>query len=268
MEPKKHKKKIHYTLMIISDAPQGVKGPFCMGAGLALTLLLFFLAVIVAGGIYLSVGRVPQNAGATPAAQVEAGEWEAEFEKLTEENNRLTVENTELNEKITILSETITQQAKAQEQEAAVEEEAHLPKGFPLAGPAVILKSSETRTAPAEAAEEAENGNEEVENDGDGGEIPSVVFSASPGTQVVCSGSGRVASVETGEAFGHRVAIDHGNGYTSIYVDVSEPRVSEGDEVKRGQVLYEMQLEGEQMEYQIQKDEKYIDPLELMEIYG
>lgn len=275
MEPKKHKKKTHYTMMIVSDSLEGDGNPFCMNARLALGIVLFFCVAVFAAGGYL-LYRSSQTEGNVEAQTA----LQEKIEKLTEENTALMAEKEELSEKITILSETVTEQKRSEAEAEAAAEEEHLPKGFPLAGPAVILESSEMAASGANEEAEAEDGREDadeaavIEGEEDAGEVtaqekpPIVVFSASVGTQVVASGSGTVYSVEADEEYGYQVVVDHENGYHSIYRDVSLPRVEKGDAVKRGQVLYEMQTEGERMGYQLQKDDVYIDPLELMELYG
>ena len=74
-------------------------------------------------------------------------------------------------------------------------------------------------------------------------------------------------TVTSDAKFGHIVSIDHGNGYISIYRNEGSPVVSEGDTVDRGDLLYVVN-KNITLGYQIQKDEQYVDPEEVMDIKG
>ena len=75
---------------------------------------------------------------------------------------------------------------------------------------------------------------------------------------------------ETGEdtEFGHKVVIDHGNGYTSIYRYQSNPLVAIGDSVSQGGTLYVIDEEDTELGYQITKDSAFVAPADMMEIKG
>lgn len=278
VESGKHKKRINYTVMIVSDSPDGGIHPFYLGKTLVTALLALIAATCV-----ISVGVAIHHSAALNRMQKRETDLQGMVDKLTEENQTLTAENSELSDKVALLSETVTQNEKTMKEQEREEEEKKIPNGFPLAGPAVILESSETQSEAA--GNETADGEETVNGDADGeaaengnadGEAadagadaePIVVFSASAGTKVIATASGIVAAAEPDAAYGYRIVLDHGNGYTSIYRAVSEPEVSEGDEVERGSALYEMQSPEEKLGYQITKDGELIDPLELLEVYG
>lgn len=67
-------------------------------------------------------------------------------------------------------------------------------------------------------------------------------FSGSVGTSILSAGDGKV--VGTGNlgllAYGRWIAIDHGNGLTTLYGHLSDSDVSKGDKVKRGEVIGKM----------------------------
>ncbi len=256
MKSGKHKKRINYTVMIVSDSLEGGHS-FYLKQGLV-TVILCLVAVVVA----VSVGVALYHGTALRGIQTREAELQKQIEQLTEENQRLTTDNSELSDKVTILSDTVAQNAETQKKQEQEEEEKKIPKGFPLAGPAVILASSETDMLQGaeEAADGAEAATPEME--------PIVVFSASAGTKVIATATGTVASVEDDAAYGHRITVDHGNGYTSVYRAASEPTVSEGEEVETGGTLYEMQFQDERLGYQITQDGTLIDPLDLLEVYG
>lgn len=63
-------------------------------------------------------------------------------------------------------------------------------------------------------------------------------FSAPYGTEVFATGAGKVISAGYNTSgFGNFVKIDHGYGYQTIYGHLSKIKVSEGDNVKRGDLL-------------------------------
>lgn len=268
VESGKHKKRINYTVMIVSDSPDGGIHPFYLGK----TLVTILLALIAAA-LVISAGVAIHHSAALGEMQKRETDLQSMVDELTAENQTLAAENSELSDKVALLSDTVTQNEETKKEQEREEEEKKIPSGFPLAGPAVILESSEMQTEEAEGGEtdnEAEDAGEntaDAETDLTDGE-PIVVFSASAGTKVIATASGTVAAAEPDAAYGYRVVLDHGNGYTSIYRAASEPAVSEGDEVERGGALYEMQSPEERLGYQITKDGALIDPLELLEVYG
>lgn len=269
MESGKHKKRINYTVMIVSDSPDGGIHPFYLGKTLVTALLILIAAVLV-----ISVGVAVHHSAALGRMQERETDLQSMVDELTAENQTLTAENSELSDKVALLSDTVTQNEETKKEQEREEEEKKIPNGFPLAGPAVILQSSETQTeggetdgAEDEAADAGENAADAEATPAAAAE-PIVVFSASAGTKVIATASGTVVLVAPDAAYGYRVVLDHGNGYTSIYRAASEPAVSEGDEVERGGSLYEMQSPEEKLGYQITKDGALIDPLELLEVYG
>lgn len=254
MEAGKHKKKINYTIMIISDSPDGGMSPVYLRPRMVASLVTLILVIAVAAvGTAVYFGITGQQAGGKDTQQQE------QIAQLTEENRKLTEENSELSDKVSILSDKVAQNEETKVAQEKEEEEKKIPSGFPLAGPAVILESSEM-AGNAAAGEGGEDGAAQAE--------PIVVFSASVGTRVTAAGSGVIAAVEEDPEYGRRVIIDHGNGYQSIYRIAADPMVSEGDEVNPGTALYEMQSPDERFGYQITQEGTLVDPLDLLEVYG
>ncbi len=64
-----------------------------------------------------------------------------------------------------------------------------------------------------------------------------VDFRASPGTPIYASNKGRVRLAKDYFLAGNVVLIDHGGGIFTNYCHLSEFKVKEGDEVKRGQII-------------------------------
>ncbi len=67
-----------------------------------------------------------------------------------------------------------------------------------------------------------------------------VDFSATTGTQILASASGKVIKSEQEAGYGNLVDIDHGNGLVTRYAHASKLLVKEGDLVVRGQTLAEV----------------------------
>jgi len=88
------------------------------------------------------------------------------------------------------------------------------------------------------------------------------------GNSIVASGAGTVLSITTGSSYLHCVKIYHGNGYVSIYRNDGEVMVKEGDELVRGSILYVIGEENAELGYQIMYNEKYMEPMELINIDG
>lgn len=259
MEPKKRKKRIHYTVMVISDSPDGKMHPFCLKPKLAIVLL--GAAVLVLAG---AVGIALHHGNALMEVQADGSLLQGKIDELTAQNQELMTENSELSDKVAILSSKVTQDEETKKAQEKEEEKKKLPKGFPLAGPAVILKSSEMEAD----TEEAENNTGEQTAGNTLEKEPIVIFSASQGVKVIATGSGAVKKVESDAVYGNRVVIDHGNGYCSIYRAAETPLVSEGDEITSGTALYELTVSDEKLGYQLEKEGELIDPLDLLEVYG
>ena len=67
-----------------------------------------------------------------------------------------------------------------------------------------------------------------------------VIFGAQDDAKVIAAGSGTVLSIKPDSEFGHVIRIDHGNGYITVYRYSDSPKVKEGDDVTKGQLLFEV----------------------------
>ena len=100
------------------------------------------------------------------------------------------------------------------------------------------------------------------------GEEPMVKLNGSAGNSIIASADGTVVSVTTDSSYLHCIKIDHGNGYNSIYRNDGDVMIKEGDEVVRGAILYVIGEDNTELGYQIMYDDKYIDPMDLINIDG
>jgi len=167
---------------------------------------------------------------------------EAEKKALEDEGKALQTEIEGLNNKVTVLSDTITQMKAIEEELTAQVNRNVTPTLLPLTGSATIQKVTE----------------------GD----PMSVFETTKGAVIVATAAGTVQESSEDADFGHRIVIDHGNGYVSIYRNEGDPLVAVGDSVSQGGVLFIVDDDNTRLGYQITKDGAYIDPSDMMEIKG
>lgn len=205
-----------------------------MGIGIGIVLIVIMVWVYCH---YLSSHLAEANQS--------ANELREQIEELEKENEDLKNRNEELNEKVSILSDTINSKVKEEEEREAEIARAYTPTGFPLKGTATYKE-------------------DETSLDGQ----PIAIFEASQGTAVIATAQGTVSSIAGSEQAGYIIMVDHGNGYYSVYRNGSKPNVKEGDEVTTSTELYTIEAGHEELGYQIIENDAYINPLDLMEIYG
>jgi murein DD-endopeptidase MepM/ murein hydrolase activator NlpD len=231
--------RIKYNILFVPDkVSEGIKN-FSIKMD---TLLIVILATIFVLIVALVYGIMMTGEYKNANKKIET--LNSQIESLSEEKASIETENDELQEKVAILSNTVNEKIQQQEQMEAQIAQAYIPSGFPLKGTATYNE-------------------DETELDGN----PIAIFHASDGTSVIASASGIVESIDTvsGE---YIVTIDHTNGYKSIYRNGTKPKVAEGEEVTSDTEIFRITSGNEQLGYQVTQDGQYVDPLELMEIYG
>ena len=86
------------------------------------------------------------------------------------------------------------------------------------------------------------------------------------GTNIVAAYDGQVAWSSYSSSAGNWVGIDHGNGYYTIYMHMSKRSVSEGQMVKKGDVIGLVgstgRSTGNHLHFSVRKDGNYISPLD------
>lgn len=236
-EGSRRKRKTNYMLMLFMDSKEGRIRQMSFGPLLVESVVFIGLTVVVVLAVicYRSDKKIE-------VLSAETERQKQNIEELTEEKADLVSLREELMNKVTILSDTINQ--KVEEEEALEQEraQAHMPVGFPLSSSASL--------------EEAE------------GENPMVKLTGSEGSSVIASADGLVISITTDSGYLHCIKIDHGNGYNSIYRNDGDVMVKEGDEIVRGAILYVIGEDNTELGYQIMYEEKYIDPMGLINIDG
>lgn len=257
MKLKTRKSKKSYTVMIISDSARNQRKEFHINAGLAGTVMLgsFLLLVGVVCYVVYSVITLSDSLERFKLQADQIVKLQEEIEQLEAEAEGLKAEKEEMAEQINNLNDTVDQHAQVQQALAAEEEEAHIPRGFPLSGTAQ-LKTEETADDDEDEGMRAHEDRKEV------------IFAASEGINVIASGTGTVLSVDVDVDYGNVVSIDHGNGYISIYRNNGTPVVKAGNEITRGAILYVVGEDNAELGYSISKDDTYIEPMEMIEING
>lgn len=256
------KRKITYTVMIVSDAPVANHRKIHVRTGaLAVVGFVLFVAVICYA-VYTTI---------TMLGTMDRSDRQIEqIVQLKELNEQLVSENETLGSRVASLEENLNQR-QAQEQELlAAHEEAYIPRGFPMSGKAQIR--DETAAADTQEAEEAEDADEDGQNETikivAKEEWKEVIFVAAQGTKVVATAPGTVKETRAAEGEISYVIIDHGNGYVTTYRNQGTPIVEEGSEVVKGVALFLVGEDNTETGYSIRKDDSYVDPMEMIEIKG
>ena len=233
----KSKGKQNFTLILSVDSKDGQVRQMEFGPILIESVTIIVIAAIVILSIicYRDGQRIEEL---TAQTQLQ----EADIVQLTEENADLISLREELTDKVVILSDTINQ--KVEEEEALAQEraQAHMPVGFPMSASASL---------------------EETDS-----EDKMVKLVGAVGSSIIASADGTVVSITTDSSYLHCVKIDHGNGYNSIYRNDGDVMIKEGDEVVRGAILFVIGEDNTELGYQITYDDKYVNPMELINIDG
>ena len=254
---RKHRHKRSYTFMIISGDSDGVTKRLHLNHSQTqwLAYSLFALALFLGCYIIYSMMTI-SNLRSIEAKQ------QKEIAELTEENSTLAASNEVLSANTEHMTAALNEKLETEHQSAEEAEKLAIPSGFPLTG---------TTPLPAKAVDDPNSTEitkltDKNKNTAKGN--PLVLFTASQGSNIVATGSGTVMAVTSDAKFGNVVSIDHGNGYISIYRNSGSAVVSEGSTVDKGDVLFIVNAKNTLLGYQIQKDEKYVDPEEVMDIKG
>lgn len=236
-EEKKRGRKYKYTLMLFTDSKEGNVRQLQIDPVVVETLAAVLVVALIALTVVCRLrGKELALLRETSADQA------AQIQMLETENGDLTVRQEELAQKVTVLSDTINRMVDEEEKAAEKEAKARMPIGFPMTSSASV---------------------EQVD-----GEEPMVKLTGAEPGSIVAAGNGVVDSITSDSSYQHCVRIDHGNGYTSIYRNDGEVMVREGVEIVRGSILYVIGEDNTQLGYQILYEDKYVDPMELLNIDG
>lgn len=92
-----------------------------------------------------------------------------------------------------------------------------------------------------------------------------VDWAAPRGTPVIAAGQGRVMSAKMDGEFGNKVVIDHGGGWQTVYSQLSDFIVREGDCIEAASVIGAVGSTGlsaeSHLHYEVQRNGQAIDPM-------
>lgn len=89
-------------------------------------------------------------------------------------------------------------------------------------------------------------------------------FSAPLGTKVYAPGNGKVIEIKFRGGYGKQIVIDHGYGYKTRYAHLNKISVTQGQSVKRGDIIGEVGTTGistaPHLHYEVMKDDVKVNP--------
>ena len=203
-----------------------------------------------------------------------------EFDELkttTEKQNKeYETEISNLKQKVTLLAEHVT----IENENKNIEEAKKNPVGIPVSGQATIISEpKEDETEPEEPEEQqsfwAQYSYEEKDphtdpvSFEDGLMNPyTLEISVNKGAKIIATGNGVVSEISTDDIYGYIVKVNHQNGYVTVYRYSEAPKVNQGDEVLKGQMLFEVTKNKGTLAYHILYENTYINPFDVIEISG
>ena len=188
----------------------------------------------------------------------------------TIQNEEYETEIENLQQKVALLAEHVS----IENENKSIEEAKKNPVGIPVSGQAEIITDPEE----TEVQSIAEAGDNSLQNLTVSGEDTSfednlmnpytLEISVSEGAKIIATGNGIVSEVKEDDLYGYLVKIDHENGYETVYRYDEEPKIAKGDEVLKGQMIFEVTKLKGTLAYHILYENTYINPFEMIEISG
>lgn len=168
----------------------------------------------------------------------------------------------DLESKVALLSDQMAVEIARNKEEEAKKN----PVGIPVSGLATIetdpSQINEIELDPIEENNSTENTVEDSINP------YTLEIAVLKDAKIIASGDGTVSLVDFDDVYGYIVKIDHDNGYTTVYRYSEMPKVNQGDQVLKGQMLYEVTKNKGIFAYHIMYENTYINPFELIELNG
>ena len=177
----------------------------------------------------------------------------------TIQNEEYETEIENLQQKVALLAEHVS----IENENKSIEEAKKNPVGIPVSGQAEIINDPEENT---ESTTEDTRENTSFE---DNLLNPyTLEISVSKGAKIIATGNGIVSEVKEDDLYGYLVKIDHENGYETVYRYDEEPKIAKGDEVLKGQMIFEVTKLKGTLAYHILYENTYINPFDMIEISG
>ena len=256
---RKHRRKESFSVLLISNTGQNAK-QFHITKSFARLFGVFVLCACVAFGWlvyqYLFADEIVSS-------HVNASEGSREMELLDQ-----IVEQEELMKRLEEENETLSRR----NDELVSENKALL---------------AVAKTTMEASAADAENSGENVDDDpsfpslypySETGEVsvkysedhPYVSIDTQTAGDVVATGDGTIAAIGSDDTYPLIIEIEHGNGYMTRYMfpQSAEPLLEAGEQVQAGTVLVSVDIQNEELDYQVIYDEEPIDPMDVFEAKG
>jgi murein DD-endopeptidase MepM/ murein hydrolase activator NlpD len=185
-------------------------------------------------------------------------------ETSLKQNDDYETEISNLQQKVALLAERVS----VENENKSIEDAKKNPIGIPVSGQATIVSEpkEEEGDLTEETPETDPDQNPEFE---DTLMNPyTLEISLSKGSKVIATGNGIVEEVSEDDIYGYLVKINHQNGYVSIYRYDEEPKIKKGDEVLKGQMIFEVTKNKGTLAYHILYENTYINPFDMIEISG
>ena len=232
--PEKEKPKLkmsRYTIMLIPDSADGSKTIELTIDKIARYVIVALAIVVIITSLIVSfaVKNYKLRNDSSLQSQIEA--LMAENENLSKKNDELTALLANSDSQINDLKGDVSDL----ELEVASE---YIPSIIPYKGSGVMLT--------------------DIIADG------SLSFACLEGADVVATARGNVVSVSTSDEGGTEIIIDHDNGYKTKYITTGEIKVSEGNEVNKGDKIAEVVVDDEIIVYFVLLNDKEADPKEFL----
>ena len=219
-----------------------------------LMLTLIFLAVNIV--LVVSVVRI-------------SSDFSSLKNTTTVQNEMYETEIENLQQKVALLAEHVS----IENENKSIEEAKKNPIGIPVSGQAEIISD------PAmEGSANTSDTNSQAQTLTASGEDTSfedslmnpytLEISVADGAKIIATGNGIVTEVSEDDLYGYLVRIDHENGYQTIYRYSEEPKIAKGDEVLKGQMIFEVTKFKGILAYHILYENTYINPFDMIEISG
>ena len=185
-------------------------------------------------------------------------------ETSLKQNDDYETEISNLQQTVALLAERVS----VENENKSIEDAKKNPIGIPVSGQATIVSEpkEEESDLTEETPETDPDQNPEFE---DTLMNPyTLEISLSKGSKVIATGNGIVEEVSEDDIYGYLVKINHQNGYVSIYRYDEEPKIKKGDEVLKGQMIFEVTKYEGTLAYHILYENTYINPFDMIEISG
>jgi len=180
------------------------------------------------------------------------------------QNKEYETEISNLKQKVTLLAEYVSNENELK----SIEEEKKNPKGIPVSGQAEIISDPKEDAQNTESEENGKANGESGSFENNLMNPYTLEISVNRGSKVIATGNGIVSEIAEDDIYGYIVTVDHENGYETIYRYSEEPKIKEGDEVLKGQMIYEVTNNKGILAYHILYENTYINPFDMIEISG